>query len=130
MKMSLLTDTDDYIRRIIIPKASDMTFTVEGVPFYAHTAPEGDTAQFTLWCTLGYLPYSVSSVENRHAMIMILESTRSLKTVKFGVDQHMKMVAKGEYTVPAPLTPVFPFPPIIEFMREARPFIKLIAEHL
>ena len=128
--ISLISDTDQFVRQIMVPHVSNLAFEVDGIPFQARHEPNGATAQLTIWGTLGYLPYSVTSVPKRNSMITILESTRHLPHVKFGIDQEMKIIVAGVYTIPNPPTPVYLFPPLTEFLQESRPFINLIGEYL
>ncbi len=127
---SILDDTDRFLREIKPPSTSDLSFEVDGVFFKARHVPKEKGARLTIWGTLGYLPYSVDSGKKRREIIAILEGARALPHVKFGVDSQMKIVAVGEYEIASPPSPDYLFLPLVRFMQEALPFIRLIGEHL
>ncbi len=63
-------------------------------------------------------------------MISILEATRSLRNVKFGVDPHMKIIVTGSYRISKPPSPDYIFVPLVRFLEESMPFIRLIGDNL
>lgn len=128
--ITLFNDTDQFIRKVRVPKVSDLSFILDGIPFQARNTPKGAMADLVIWGTLGYLPYSVTSKEKRESLITILESSRRLSTAFFGVDSGMKIVVTGQFEIPNPPTPNYIFEPLIKLYQEARPYIKLIADYL
>lgn len=79
---------------------------------------------------LGYLPYSVLSHRKRQDLISILEATHRLPHIRFGVDEHMKILVTGTYKISKPPSPDYIFAPLVRFLEESMPFIRLIGEHL
>jgi len=128
--INLFEDTDFYVRQIKIPKVSDLTFIADGVPFQARNTPRGQVADLHIWAILGYLPYSVTSQKKRIDLITILEAARALPTIRFGIDDKMRIVVSCVYEIPNPPTPNYIFEPLVRFLQEARPFMALIGEHL
>lgn len=128
--MNLFADTDLFVSQIKVPKVSDLTFVVDGVPFHARNNPRGEVADLTIWCVLGYLPYSVVSQDKRMSLLAILEGSLGLKTVRFGVDGEMRIIATASFEIPNPPTPNYIFEPLITFMQNARPFMSLIGDYL
>lgn len=128
--LSLINDTDQFLREVHVPKVSNLTFEVGGIPFHARHVPHGPTAQLLIWGTLGYLPYTVQSKDKRNALIGILEGARALPHVKIGVGPEMRIIVTGEYKIANPPTPDYLFVPLIKFIQESRGFIKLIGETL
>ena len=128
--LSLLTDTDEFIRRVKVPRVSDTTFVADGIPCHTSMVPDGKTSKLVIWCTLGYLPYSVVSVEKRRALIYILESLHYSPDIKFGVDDHMRIVVSASYMLEMPPSAHYIFFPLIQFMQKARPYMRLIGEYL
>lgn len=128
--LTLLEDTDSFLRQIRVPRVGNLSFGVDGIPFYTKITPHGATAELIIWCALGYLPFSVTSSEKRQALIEIVESARLLPLIKMGVDQHMKIIVTATFVIPNPPTPNYVFYPLIQFMQVGRPYIRLIGEHL
>jgi hypothetical protein len=129
-RFSLLDDTDDLISRIKVPKISDLSFEVDGIPLHARNRPDDGLDKIVIWATLGYLPYSITSREKRHALIHIMENSCRLPNIKIGIAQDMKIVVTATYPVEVPPTPNYIFEPVIRFIQESRPFIRLIGEYL
>ncbi|MFA6280166.1 MAG: hypothetical protein WC612_05190 [Bdellovibrionales bacterium] len=128
--VSLIADTDQFIRQVIVPHVSNLSFEVDGVLYNARHVPNGATAQLVIWGTLGFLPYSVTSVEKRENLITLLEGTRALPVVTFGIDREMKIIVSGTYTIPTPPTPTYLFHPLTQFLQESRAFTRLIGSFL
>lgn len=128
--LSLLFDSNQFLREIKTPTVSNISFEAAGIFFKARHMPTGNHSNLLIWGTLGYLPYSVSSPQKRQDLITILESTRRLPHIKFGVDPHMKIIVTGEYKITLPPTPDYLFVPLIRFLEESLPFVRLIGEHL
>ena len=129
-RFSFLDDTDQLILHIKVPKISDLSFEVDGIPLHARNKSDEERDQIVIWATLGYLPFSITSREKRHALIQILEGTHTLPNVRFGVTQDMEIVVAGTYPLVMPPTPNYIFEPVINFIQESRPVIRLIAEYL
>jgi hypothetical protein len=125
-----MNDPDGFIRVVKLPKESSLTFIAEGIPFNAHRFTTGKGGQLVLWATLGVLPYTVTSAQKRRALITILESAQGLPTALFGIDKEMQIVVRGAYTVLEPPPTDYLFFPLIQFLQEARPYIRLIGEFL
>lgn len=128
--MSLMDDPDSFVKTIKVPKISNLSFEVDGIPMNATNCSKTNKEDLILWATLGYLPYSIISRDRRQALIQILEASHVLPTVKIGVTKDMRIVVTGVYKVSIPPTPNYIFEPVIHFIQEARPFIKLIADYL
>lgn len=128
--LSLVGDKDKFLREIKPPTASKLTFQIDGILFKANHAPDGKVSHLTIWAELGYLPYSVNSSAKRKQLIAILEGTHILPHIKFGVDSRMRILVTGEYKITKPPSPDYLFIPLIRFLEESLPFIRLIGEYL
>lgn len=129
--LSMLADQDQLLKSMEPPANGSINFEIDGVPFSGTHKPVNDNeSQIIIWGTLGYLPYSVDDYENRKYLIKILNETCRLHKVKFGVDKEMKLIAMGKFTMKTPLPSDYFFVPIVTFMQEARPYIRLIGEYL
>jgi len=127
---SLIADTDTFMRGLKAPQTSNLAFQVDGIPFESHYVPEGPYLRLVIWGPLGVLPYTVSSSEKRRALITILEGSRRLPHIKFGIDRTLRILVSGEFLIPPPHGPTFIFAPLIAFLQEAQPYIRLIGETL
>jgi hypothetical protein len=128
--LSFIANSDQFLRQIAVPHVSHLTFEVDGIPFNARHVPQGNSADLIIWGTLGYLPFSVTSPQKRNNLITILEATRFLPRVKFGVDRSMRIVVTSSFKIAEPPGPTYLFEPLIQFLQESRAFIRLIGEHL
>jgi len=129
-KMSLMMDTNQLVREMKPPSTSNVSFEACGIFFKARHVPDGENARLVIWGSLGYLPYTVSSAQKRQNLISILEATHRLSHVKFGIDKNMKILVTGEYKIATPPAPDYLFVPLVRFLEEALPFIRLVGEHL
>lgn len=127
---SFIADTAQFIRQVMVPRVSNLSFEVDGVLYHARHIPNGTTAQLVIWGVLGYLPYSVTSIKKRENLINLLEGARDLPLVTFGIDHEMKIIVSGTYTIPTPPTPTYLFYPLTQFLQESRAFTRLIGSFL
>lgn len=127
---SFIGDREMFLQQIKPPAASHITFETQGILFKANHVPDGNVSHLLIWGALGYLPYSVSSYQKRQNLIAILEGAHSLRHVQFGVDAHMQILVTGTYKISKPLTPDYLFVPLVRFLEESLPFIRLIGEFL
>lgn len=128
--LSLMEGSESLIRKVKVPRISNLSFEVDGIPMNAANQTNAGTDKLILWATLGYLPYSITSYEKRVAIIRILEASHALPCVRIGVSPDMKIIVTGSYAISTPPTPNYIFEPVISFIQESRPFIRLIAEYL
>lgn len=128
--MALVSDTEKFLREVKTPSVSNLAFEACGLPFKARHTPEEPEAHLLIWGILGYLPYSVISHKKRQELISVLEATHRLSHVKFGVTPHMQIVVFGDYKIKKPLSPDYLFVPLVRFLEEALPFIRLVGETL
>ena len=127
---ALINNPDSIMREVKVPDESSLSFEVDGIPFNAHYFCFESTRKLVLWGTLGILPYTVNSAEKRKNLITILEATKSLPTVLFGIDREMKIIVRSAYVVANPPPADYLFMPLVNLVQEARPFIRLIGENL
>jgi hypothetical protein len=130
VSFSFVEDTNRFLREIKPPSKVIFPSKPFGIPFKARHTPSEKSSTLVIWGTLGYLPYSVHSHQKRRGMISILEATRSLRNVKFGVDPHMKIIVTGSYRISKPPSPDYIFVPLVRFLEESMPFIRLIGDNL
>ncbi|MGE4351910.1 MAG: hypothetical protein AB7E52_06955 [Bdellovibrionales bacterium] len=127
---SFFDEPEHFIKHIKVPKISDLVFEVDGIPLNAANQSEQEEDKLILWATLGYLPFSITSYERRMALIRIVEASHVLPHVKIGVSVDMRIVVTASYKIETPPSPNYIFEPVIRFIQEARPFIRLIGEYL
>jgi hypothetical protein len=123
-------DIDHFLRQVLVPRSSNLSFQIDGAPFQASYEPTNNGIRLQIWAYLGFLPFSVESAQRRRMLIDILEGTRFLPTVKFGVNRENQIIVTQETIVPTIEPPTFIFVALAAFIQEAMPFIKLIGECL
>ncbi|MDD3370746.1 MAG: hypothetical protein PHE27_02850 [Alphaproteobacteria bacterium] len=105
-------------------------FSYDGLNFDVHRVNRESDQSFLVNATIGYMPYTVESVERREAIKTIIVSSRVLPNVRFGVDVTSKISAGGVFDISCVVKPDLVFYPLMLFMQEARPFIQLIGKYL
>jgi len=105
-------------------------FSFDGLNFDVRRIEQGKTHRFLVNATIGYIPFSIESAERREAIKAIIIGSRSLPTVRFGVDMSSKISAGAIFDVETIVAPDFLFYPLMLFMQEARPFVRLIGKYL
>lgn len=118
------------MRRLMMPRESNVQFQVDGVLFQACYQPDGKGFRLQFWAVLGYLPFSVESFRRRRMLITILDNISSRLNVQFGIDENKQIVISRTFKVPDIRPPEFIFLPLMSFLQEARPFVRLIGECL
>jgi hypothetical protein len=126
----MVNDIDHFLRQVCVPDSSNLCFQIDGAPFQASYEPSDKGVKLQFWAHLGYLPFSVESAQRRRMLIDILEGSRLLPTVKFGVDRENQIIVTQTTFVPTIQPPAFIFVPLLAFVQEAMPFIRLIGECL
>ncbi|NTU76672.1 MAG: hypothetical protein HGA90_02500 [Alphaproteobacteria bacterium] len=128
---SLVKNTDQFLGQIKTTPIKGFQFQIDGLLYQVGYRPKKDESiHLSIWAVLGYLPFSVVSVERRRLLIDILEGAKGLQHAKLGIDNQHQIYVMGELSVKELQLPNFFFVPLIHFMQEARPFIRLIGEHL
>jgi hypothetical protein len=125
-----IVDVDRFLLQAKPTNKSRFGCQVDGVFLQFCHVPVGDGLRLSIWAELGYLPFSVASHLRRRMLIGILLAAQKLPNVKFGVDKEHQIIVTSEYNVHSIQPPVFIFAPLISFLQEAMPFIKLVGECL
>ena len=127
----LADDTDRFLRQVWVPSVSNLQFQIDGVPFQASYEPGEKGVKLQVWSILGYLPYSVESAQRRRMLMTILEGMHSLPRAKFGMNRENQIVVTLTIDVHDSIKPpAFIFVPLLSFLQEAMPFVRLIGECL
>ncbi len=127
---SLINNPDSIMQEVKVPEENSIAFELDGIPFNAHRFCSQNTQKLVLWATLGILPYTANSAEKRKNLITILEGTKALPNVLFGIDREMQIIVRSAYIITNPPPTDYIFVPLVQLMQEARPFIRLIGENL
>lgn len=126
---NVVKDIDYLLAPISVDRFGKLHFCVDDVPFeVAHTNLDG-TCRIRFQATLGYLPFSVESVERRNALLTILLETRNLYNVIFQLSPESRIIAIGAFEVEDISSINYVFHPLMRFMQEAGPFFKLIRKY-
>jgi hypothetical protein len=126
----MVDDADAFLRQVVVPRASNIQFQVEGVLFQAEYVPQGDGIKLQFWASLGYLPYSIESAPRRQMLIAILENLHNRGTVQFGINDANEIIVAQTFMARTIRLPDYIFIPLVAFLQEALPPIRLIGECL
>jgi len=110
--------------------ASRHHFFLDGLLFRVSLTPEGGRTLFQIWAEVGYLPYTIESPEKRAKLQMILRATARLKTARFVVDDAQKILVLGQADVPGHLTLGDLMYETVQFLQEARPYLRVFGQYL
>lgn len=124
----MIDDTDAFMRQVFVPHDSNLQFQVEGVLFHTKYYQNQAGFQLQIWTTLGYLPYSLESASRRQVLIAILEHLRYNAKARFGVNKEYQIVCTQTYTIKDIQPPLFIFIPLLDFLKETLPYLRLIGE--
>lgn len=126
----MVDNAEQFIRQVWVPRTSKLQFQIDDIPFQATYEPEDNRIKIQIWAILGFLPYSVESVERRRILINILEALRPLAPLKFGVNRENQIVVIQSFTVDDIRFPSYIFTVLIPFLQKSLPYIRLIGECL
>ena len=126
----MIQNVDKLLGAIPVKCIARFFFSLDDIPYDVQRGrtAKGNAIQITV--TLGYIPFSAESVERRQALMDIVAGAGQLQNVRFHVDQQQKIVLIGTYPASSLVSPDFLFFPLIQFLQEAQPFIKLIGQYL
>jgi hypothetical protein len=105
-------------------------FPIDGVGYEVRRIGPQTKARYVISAPLGYMPFSIESSDRRQAVKAILAATKSLPTVRFATDQKSKITVGGVFDRAQPTEPDFVFYPLMQFLQEARPFVRLLKQYL
>lgn len=127
----LVCDADSFLKHLKIPALDNLQFVFDGVLFrVSHKKQDAGNGVLTVWAVLGYMPYSVVSKQKRKILIDILSSLRDLPLVKLGLDDSNRVIALGTFKTQSQNPIDYFFDPLLRFLQEAMPYIRLIGEAL
>jgi hypothetical protein len=126
----LLQKLDSEVAALPSGFIKSFKFELNGIRFDIRRIEHENGFRFLVTAIVGYLPFSIESVERRDAIKTIVAAAKSLPTVHFTMDHASKITAGGLFEIPANLEPSFFFYPLTLFLQEARPFMDLIGQYL
>jgi hypothetical protein len=106
------------------------SFLLEGNRYEIRRIGKADEYRYLITTSLGYLPFSIESSERRYAVKAILGTAKSLPRVHFSFDKGGRIKVGGIFDQAQLADPDFMFYPLVQFLQEARPFMRLIKQYL
>lgn len=126
--ITILDDGHVEIRRP--PPASRHHFFLDGLLFRVSITPREGATLFQIWAEVGYLPYTIEAPEKRRTLNLILRAAEALGHARFLVDESQKILVLGQRDVAGSLTLTDLMYETVEFLREARPFLRVLGRYL
>lgn len=105
-------------------------FFLDGLMFHVSLMPRHDHTVFQIWAEVGYLPYSIESPQKRARLMTVLRATSGLDRAKFIVDEKQKILVLGQVEVEGTMTLADLMYETVQFLQEARPFLRVLGECL
>lgn len=109
---------------------SEHHFFLDGLMFHVSLTPEGDQTLFRIWADVGYLPFSIESPEKRFRLSRILRASAGLEKARFITDNNQKIIVLGQARVAGHLTLPDLIYETLQFLQEARPYLKVFGQYL
>lgn len=107
-----------------------LRFAADGLVYTLQLVPGDRGRRVILSADLGFVPYTVQAPEKRRAMLLILRATLSLPTVRFHLDHGQRVYLTAEAVIEGRATVPRLFLVVTRLLAEARPFARLLAQHL
>jgi len=126
----LLQKLNEEFTRLPFKTLEKFCFGFDGLNFDVQRIERENDHRFLMNAVVGYMPFTIESPDRREAIKTIVVATRTLPTVRFGVDVSGKISAGAVFESARVVSPDFIFYPLALFMQEARPFIDLIGKYL
>ncbi|HEY0833441.1 MAG TPA: hypothetical protein VGE72_05975 [Azospirillum sp.] len=135
--LNAVTTTPEGLLAIATPpQPSRLTFVVDGLPFHAAVSPDegtsGGGAVCQVWAEVGHIPYTVQAPDRRRKLLMVLRGIQAmpLRRARFVVQDGQKILLAGETRVAGRVAAEDLIHQTVLLLHEARPFLRLLAEHL
>ncbi len=112
------------------PRPSKLHFVADGLPFSVAVSTDGDASVCQIWAEVGHIPFTAQSPERRRHLLNILRGAKDLKRAKFVIQQSQKVLLFSETRIEGHVTPESLVYDTACLLQEARPFLRLLAEHL
>lgn len=105
-------------------------FWMEGLLFHISITPEENSTLFQIWAEVGFLPYTIEDPHKRAKLQTILRGAAPLQNARFVVDDQQKILVLGQQEVDGHVALTDLMFEATQFLQEARPFLRLLGEHL
>lgn len=122
--------TDGVLGIAHAPAPSRLRFNIDHLQFHVSVSPEGNGSMCQIWAEVGHVPYTAQSPTKRRDVLTILRGTRNLERAHFVLEDGQKILVLSESHVDGPVTPDVLVYETVMLLQEARPFLRLFAEHL
>ncbi|MFV3128601.1 hypothetical protein [Niveispirillum sp. KHB5.9] len=111
--------------------ASRHHFFLDGLMFHVSLTPQDDDTLFQIWAEVGYMPFTIESPEKRVRLSKILRAAAvNLSAARFVVDEKQMIMVLGQASVPGHVTLPDLVYEIVQFVQEARPYLKVLGQYL
>lgn len=131
--LNAVTTTPEGLLAIATPpQPSRLTFIADGMPFHAAVSPDEDGAVCQVWAEVGHIPYTVQAPERRRKLLAVLRGIQAmpLKRARFVVQDGQKILLAGQTRLSGRVAAEDLIHQTVLLLHEARPFLRLLAEHL
>lgn len=111
--------------------ASRHHFFLDGLMFHISLTPNGGDTLFQVWAEVGYMPFTIESPEKRVRLSKVLRAAAvNLSAARFVVDEKQMIMVLGQATVSGHVTLPDLMYEIVQFVQEARPYLKVLGQYL
>jgi len=112
------------------PPPSSHVFWYDGKRVNVSLETNADHAMCRMWSEICLLPYTAESSAQRKLILYILRGSQPLENVKFVVEKNQRILAMYEGRVDGGCTLDQLMLEILEYVREATPFVRLLKNYV
>ncbi|WP_044561179.1 hypothetical protein [Azospirillum sp. B4] len=105
-------------------------FYLDGLLFHVSITPQDDSTLFQIWAEVGFMPYTIEAPEKRAKLQSILRATANLRTARFIVDEQQKVLVLSQQEVPGHVSVTNLMYETVQFIQEARPYLRVFGSYL
>lgn len=110
--------------------ASRHHFFLDGLMFHVSLTPETGDTLLQIWAEVGYMPYTIQSPEKRVRLSKVLRAADHLRNARFVVDNKQMIMVLGQARVTGHVTLPDLIYEILQFVQEARPYLKVLGQYI
>ncbi|WP_114392000.1 hypothetical protein [Oleisolibacter albus] len=124
-----LSETGDVVVKRP-PQPSRHHFFLDGLLFHVAITPGESETLFQIWAEIGWMPYTIESPDKRAQLQAVLRSALWLDQARFVVDDSQKILVLGQRKLPGVLTLSDMMYETVQFMQQARPYLRVLGQYL
>ena len=114
------------------PRPARLQFFLDELQFNVAVSPDADAegSVCQIWAECGFVPYTVESPERRRSVLAVLRASQGLPRARFVIENGQKILVVADSRISGTVTPEALIYEAVLLIQEARPYLRLLAEHM